>query len=203
SFTPGVVGDDQVRPDGDPPPIDAPPCMTFSAQVDTCTLTSGGSLVLAGDVTFDTGTGELVSSMTPVTVTSTQVTGLAGDMMAIVVDDFELAASAKLRATGPHPFAIIAFGAVTIRDNTLIDVSDGGAGARMSCPDGAQPGVPTTGSATGGGGGGGGGFAGNGGKGGQGDNDDDKHPGGDGGVAVAQPAGPLGGCPGAQGGVGS
>ena len=200
TFAPGAAS--ATDPDAQPS-IDSstPGCHSFASQLDTCLLTpSSESLTLLGDHTYNTSLGTLSNGTSNVAITRMQLTGKAGPLEVLIVDNFRMTANARLRATGSVPLAILAFGTITIDGNARIDVSDGGAGARTTCAGGAIAGMPNAGGA---GGGGGGGFAAIGGAGGNGDGDGSLTPGGPGGGATsAQPLGPLGGCPGAAGGNG-
>jgi hypothetical protein len=199
SFEQGAVPTIEV--DAGIDPVDAPQgCKSFSSQVDTCAMeASTQDLTLTGMNTYDTATGELTAGTTRVAITRMTVAGTSGPIELLIVRDFQLTANARLRATGPNPLGILAFGAITIEGSAAIDVSAGGAGARTSCTGGAIVGVPNVGGA---GGGGGGGFAAAGGAGGNADSDGTATAGGPGGAAVTAPLGPLGGCPGARGGNG-
>lgn len=189
-----IVGDAEVV-------ADSPPgCVSFSSQLDTCAMDAPTTdAVITGMATYNTDTGTLVIGANTIMPTHTTVQGKAGPFDALFFRDVRVMANAKLRVTGSLPVAIIAYGTVTLEQSTLIDVSDGGAGARATCTNAAIPGRPDTGGA---GGGGGGGFGGAGGTGGTGNSDGTAIPGGTGGEAVAKPMGPLGGCPGADGGKG-
>lgn len=201
SFEHGAAPADIDAPLGEP---DGPPaCKSFSSQFDTCMLTDPATtLTLTGQYTYDTTAGTLTVGSTPVAITRMQLDGKAGPVEVLIVTDFHMSANARLRAVGNVPLAILAFGMIAIDGDALIDVSAGGAGARVTCPGGAIMGMPDTGGA---GGGGGGGFAAIGGTGGNGNKDGGgaPTPGGPGGAAVTStPLGPLGGCPGARGGDG-
>jgi hypothetical protein len=191
-----------------PIPVDSPPivdesppgCMSFSSQLDTCaferpTLDS----MISGAASYNTDTGVLTSGESTVDMTHMTVQGNAGPMDAVFVRDVRFMANTKLRVTGSLPLAIIAYGTVTLEQATLIDATDGGAGARATCPNSAIAGRPDGGGA---GGGGGGGFGGAGGTGGTGNSDGTAIAGGTGGEPIDQPPGPLGGCPGSAGGTG-
>ena len=182
-------------PDGATP--DSPgPCQTFSTQLDTCALgTPTNDLTLSGSNTYDTDTGLLNGLAAP----HMPFTGQAGPMDALIARDVHLTLGASLRATGSKPLAIIAIGTLTLDSMTLIDVANGGAGARSDCPNGAGSGDNNGGGA---GGGGGGGFGAAGGRGGGGNSDGNQSMGGSGGSAADQPQGPVGGCPGGHGGFG-
>jgi hypothetical protein len=174
------------------PAVDSPPgCMSFSSQLDTC-ATPAPTLdaVISGTSTYNTDTGVLMNGGTMVALTHMTVQGKAGPMDVAMFRDVRLIANTKLRVTGTLPLAIIAYGTVTLEQSTLIDVSDGGAGSRTTCPNSAIAGRPDTGGA---GGGGGGGFGGAGGTGGTGNSDGTANSAGTGGEAVAAPTGPLGG----------
>jgi len=200
SFEPGKPGAQDI--DAGLPDSETSGCNSFSTQLDTCALMqSSMSLTLTGDHTYDTTMGKLFSGTTPIAITRMQLAGKAGPLEVLIVDDFRLTANARLRAVGNLPLAIVAFGSIAIDGSALIDVADGGAGARTTCSGGAISGMPDNGGA---GGGGGGGFAALGGSGGNGNGDGSSPtPGGPGGAAAAAiPLGPLGGCPGASGGNG-
>lgn len=198
-----LAGSDATM-EGDAATPDAPPpCASFSSQFDTCALEpSGQDLVLTGQNTYDTATGTLTAGSTTLAVARVQLLGKEGPLEVVVVRDFRMSPNARLRAIGPLPLAILAFGAIRLDSSAQLDVAAGGAGARSSCAGGAIPGMPQNGGA---GGGGGGGFAAAGGNGGNGDADaQTQAPGGPGGApATAKPLGPLGGCPGARGGNGA
>ncbi|MDQ3297833.1 MAG: hypothetical protein M3619_14690, partial [Myxococcota bacterium] len=164
SFSSPVGGGDG----GPDTPTDA--CVTFSAQTDTCLLAAGPALMLAGDLEFSTTTGVLTDRTTgmPVAVTHHTLTTLGDPVEAIVASSIALSANTRLRATGTRGFALIAIGTLTLGTSAIVDVSDSGAGARLSCAGG-----PTQGEGAGGGGagGGGGGLGGTGGHGGDGNSD--------------------------------
>lgn len=190
------------RQDGAPPPIDG--CTTFSQQLDTCMLPMSADLTLQGVLQLDTDAGTLVTdggmdlaiTATPVTTTTNGV-----EVQAWIVGGLRLAANTKLRVVGGRPLAIVARGTVVLEAGAVIDVSNGGGGARTACAGGAVAGEADSGGAAGGGGGG---FGAVGGAGGNGNADASSDSiGGAGGSAVSPaPAGPLGGCPGAAGGDG-
>jgi len=189
--------------DASPQRMDA--CVTYSAQLDTCTLQMGGPLELDGVFEFSTLTGELTNKTLgkAVTIKTMALGTLEDPVQAILVDSLRLAPSASLRAIGPRGFAIIATSSITLDANSVIDVSDNGAGARTSlCPNGPAKGENDPGGAAGGGGAG---FGGAGGKGGDGNSDNifSTSAGGKAGVALSAPLGPRGGCPGAPGGDGN
>ncbi|HLL23684.1 MAG TPA: hypothetical protein VK427_16210, partial [Kofleriaceae bacterium] len=190
--------------DGGPPPPDA--CVTYSAQLDTCKLPMGPALELSGMLEMNTTTGALIDKVTGVTITITtmSVGTLEAPVQAILAERVTFAPNTTLRAIGPRGLAIVSSHSITLGANALIDVSNNGAGARLSVCD---PRGPTKGEndAGGAGGGGGAGFGGAGGKGGDGNGDDvvgNRSAGGDPGIAVEAPLGPRGGCPGAPGGDG-
>ncbi|HSN25930.1 MAG TPA: hypothetical protein VLT45_06575, partial [Kofleriaceae bacterium] len=171
-------------------------CHTFSTQLDTCALgTPTNDLTLSGSNTYDTDTGLLNGLDAP----HMGFNGQAGPIDALIARDVHFTLGAALRATGSKPLAIIAVGSITLDGNTLIDVANGGAGARTDCPNGAGSGEDNGGGA---GGGGGGGFGAMGGRGGDGNSDGTQSMGGSAGSAADQPPGPLGGCPGGHGGFG-
>jgi hypothetical protein len=184
-----------------PPMVDgAPGCMSFSSQLDTCAIAPPtADVMIGGTASYNTDTGVLKSGTDTVDVTHMTVEGKAGPMDAVFLRDVRFMANTKLRVTGTLPLAIIAYGTVTLEQASLIDATDGGAGARTTCPNSAIAGRPE---GDGAGGGGGGGFGGTGGTGGTGNSDGTAVPGGTGGEAVDTPAGPVGGCPGAAGGTG-
>jgi hypothetical protein len=175
-------------------------CTSFSAQLDTCQLPNPFPLMLAGTLIFDTNLGVLKDSNgieTP--VVSVPVMTLGAEVRALVATSVVLMPNTILRAEGVRGFAIVAREAITIQANTIIDVSQGGAGHRGDC--GAAAAVKGMDDNDGGAGGGGGGLGATGGDGGNGDADMGQSTGGAGGAAAAAvPPGPLGGCPGASGG---
>jgi hypothetical protein len=180
--------------------VDSPAgCRTFSSQFDTCGDSSVVDVVIGTTATYDTATGVMVNGANTLNVPHLMVEGKAGPIDVLLVRDMRMAPNARLRVNGPRPLAIIAYGSVTLETGAIIDASDGGAGARMTCPNSAVAGIGNTGGA---GGGGGGGFAAIGGSGGNGNSDGEAAPGGTGGEVVSMPAGPLGGCSGASGGNG-
>src|SRR5690349_6437084 len=132
SFAPGSPGlaiDGAVSTDGD-----APACTSFSSQLDTCGVaTSSDTLTLSGEYTYDTTQGTLKSAGGNVTITRMQVTGKAGPIEVWLVGDLHATSGARLRAIGNVPLAIVAFNAITIDANATLDVSAGGAGARVTC----------------------------------------------------------------------
>ncbi len=183
-------------PDGAAGPDAADVCHTFSTQLDTCALgTPSNDLTLSGSNTYDTDTGLLDGLDAP----HMGFNGQAGPIDALIARDVHFTLGASLRATGSKPLAIIAVGTLTLDGMTLIDVANGGAGARTDCPNGAGSGEDNGGGA---GGGGGGGFGAMGGRGGDGNSDGTQSHGGAAGSAADQPPGPLGGCPGGHGGFG-
>src|SRR5688572_16992875 len=139
----GASGDGSVR-------LDA--CVTISPFVDTCMFPIGSDLVLAGAHRFDTDSGRLSSAGMDVAVDTALVMIEQVEVRALFVDDLRLANGATLRAIGSKPVAIFAQGRISLEASAVIDVSEGGAGARTQCPSG-----PTRGEANGGGAGGGGG----------------------------------------------
>jgi len=183
---------------------DAPDvCVTFSNQLDTCTVAPpggiGGPLELAGTNSYDTDTGSLQTPSGTSILPHLIVTGPAGMIALIFVSSFSLAEGGRLRVDGALPVGIVVTGTVLI--GGTIDLASAGAGARNNTACATS--IGTTGSPNNGGagGGGGGGFQGAGGTGGTGDADGTDTLGGPGGAAVARPGGPLGGCRGAAGGA--
>jgi len=190
--------------------LDLDGCATGGLQFDICPLGFDGDLTLSDTLTYtyDTSKHELSVNGAMMPVTQVTVTTQTGEVDGIVAHDVRLTAGAQLRAIGPLPFAIVASGSITLEDGALIDVSNGGAGARTSCESPPMPGGDNTGGANdggGGGGGGGGGYGAAGGKGGDGNADGSpqaKPKGGGGGMPITMPMGPVGGCPGERGGSG-
>lgn len=193
-----------VGPDAGDRPVDA--CVTFSDQLDTCTLVMGPPVTLSGKLEFSTLTGMLMDKATGAIVpVATQELATKGDpVYAILAASVSFAPATTIRAIGPHGFAILATDSITLDAGALIDVSANGAGARTAaCPNGPAKGQDDTGGAAGGGGAG---FGGAGGEGGDGNSDDffgDTSNGGRGGDVLEAPLGPRGGCPGAPGGNGN
>ena len=186
--SPGGDGDAQPSPDA---------CVSFSSQTDTCELAFDGPLTLTGNLDFDTGTGELLlegSTQIPVTTVTLMTAG--GEVKAILATTVVFQGDAQLRATGTRAFGILATDSITLSSGAAIDVGDNGAGARATCPNGAQSIVGI--SDGGAGGGGGAGFAGAGGNGGAGNAN--ANAGAVGGQPQALPLGIVGGCPGGKGG---
>jgi hypothetical protein len=177
-------------------------CMTFASLLDTCQLAFDKNLTITGAATYDSTTQTLMigGGMATASITMVMIDGEPVDV--ISAQKVSVAASSTLRATGPRALAIVASDSLVVAADSQINVSDGGAGARTSCPGGATAG---TNNADGAGGGGGGGFGADGGPGGEGDFDHGVPfvPGGAKGNAVAMmPAGLRGGCPGGNGGNG-
>lgn len=197
---PGTLAiDSSVVDDAAPPPPDG--CVSFSTQVDTCSLPAGEALILDGSYTYNTDTHELRDSRgSPIPITHVRVDGLAGPIELVVTTTFRTTAGTTLRATGSVPFGILALDKLELAGR--IDVSNGGAGARTSECASAAGQSTTAIHVEGPGGGGGGAFHGKGGRGGTGDVNGIPQSGSLGGVPVALPAGPLGGCPGGAGGTG-
>lgn len=179
-------------------------CVTFSAQIDTCTLAFGGDLSVTQGATYNTDTHELLVGGAPVSITRATLSANGGSMDAILVHDITLGTGVTLRATGTQstgalPLAIVASGTVTLGERAMIDVGSGGAGAIAGCSNPPRAGQN---SASGAGGGGGGSYGGAGGDGGGGNGGGTQTMGGFGGKSVGMPAGLEGGCPGASGGIG-
>ncbi len=184
-------------------PIDAVPidgCVSFSTLLDTCAAGAGADLTLSSSAKLDTESGALVTTDGTTEIVDAQPIAIGGvSVEVLVVHDLTLAPSVTLGATGARPFAIVASGSVTLQDNALIEVGDGGAGAPATCSvdiDGADNGG-------GGGGGGGGGAGAAGGGGGAGNSDGSPGAGGMPGPSFAFPLAPVGGCPGGHGGMGT
>jgi hypothetical protein len=182
-------------------------CGTFSDQLDTCALQVGPAVELNGQLEFNTLNGQLTNKQTGqvVAVYAEELATKGDPVYAIIAQKITLAPNTTLRALGPKGFALIAIDSITIGTNSLVDVSDNGAGARLVACEGApQPGQDDTGGAAGGGGAG---FAAVGGKGGDGNSDalfGNTSDGGNAGAAIATPPlGPRGGCLGARGGNGN
>ncbi len=173
---------------------------TFATLVNTCMLPFDADLLVPATVTatFDTDTHTLVIGGTATQVSVKTVLIGADSVDVISAHDVHLGVSAHLRATGSHGLAIIANHDVLVDEDAQIDVSDGGAGARPACPNGADKGQDNN---NGAGGGGGGGFGADGGKGGTG-NGQRVQGGAQGQAELPFPIGFHGGCPGAQGGTG-
>jgi hypothetical protein len=175
-------------------------CTSFAALVNTCQLTFEADLPLAGSATYDTDSHVLLIGATTTQVATKTVMIGSDPVDVISAHNVQLAASATLRVNGSHGLAIIASNDFLIDIDAQIDVSNGGAGARTSCPNGATRGGDNS---NGAGGGGGGGFGDGGGRGGDGNHDGSLAPGGSQGAAEASfPIGFHGGCPGADGGAG-
>jgi hypothetical protein len=172
-------------------------CMSFSSQVDTCSLTLDTDLTLTGHITYDTATHELRVEGAVTTVAHMTLPAKAGDVDAILARNVHITSGSGLTATGLRSFAIIASGSVTLDDTAEIDVGHGGAGALGVCSTPPHAGGPDPGGAGGGGGGAYGDAGGNGGAG-----NHNVSTGGAGGGSITMPDGPLGGCPGAAGGRG-
>jgi hypothetical protein len=179
--------------------IDA--CVSFSTEVDTCTLALGADLALHGAVVYDTARHVLTIDGVETMVAHATVPGKLGDVDALLARDVRLAGDTRLTTVGELPFAILASGTIALDAGAVIDVGHGGAAARATCERGAQPGSP---GADGAGGGGGGGFGAAGGEGGRGNSDaGPEHAGGARGEKLdGEPDHLLGGCPGAAGGKG-
>jgi hypothetical protein len=171
----------------------------FADMVDTCLLSFDADLPVMGPATYDTDTHVLTinGAMTPVAVKTVMV---GPDLVDVIsARDVHLGVSASLRGVGSHGLAIVASRDLIVDQDALIDVSNGGAGARTSCPNPAGTGI---GNLVGAGGGGGGGFGASGGTGGAG-NSGALAPGGAAGAPEPRfPTGFHGGCPGAPGGTG-
>ncbi len=190
-----VTDGDMDDADGDTPPIDGPPCESYSSIFDTCSLTHGGALVLTGENTFDTDSRELVHDDTPITVTAVQQSVAGGQVALILAESIRLDPGAVLRVVGSLPFGLAAQQTIELGDGAAIDASAGGAGARMCSEPGV--GMADDGGASAGAGGG---FGAAGAPGGAGDSDGGTTAGGVAGSMQPRPVAILGGCAGAAGG---
>ena len=177
---PGPVGDS--GPDG---------CASYSTIVNTCTLDYANTDVdLPIGASFDTDSLTFVPS---VNITTSEVQTPTGTAVLIAVRSIHLQQFGNFRVTGSKPLIVAARDMIVV-DGT-VDVSSGGAGARLC---NAGPGQNDDGGA---GGGAGASFSGTGGAGGNGDSDGSvSSTGGPTNAPVARPAGPLGGCRGGDGG---
>ena len=177
-------------------------CASFAQHLDTCAAPAGPSLQLTGMPVLDTDTRTLVDGDgSPLMMTAMHVTTTTNlvEVMAMFVEDLRLAEGTVLRVTGTRPLAIVATGLVRLEATSVIDVGDGGGGARITCGNAAADGANDNGGAAGGGGGG---FGAAGGNGGNGNSDGGQSAGGAAGPPIPLPEGPLGGCPGGRGGQG-
>ncbi len=175
-------------------------CSSFATLVNTCQLSFDADLIVPGPASYDTDTHVLTIGGTTMPFALKTVMIGPDQVDVISAHDVHLGLSADLRATGSHGLAIIASHDFVIDTDAQIDVSNGGAGARTSCPKGATKGQTN---GNGGGGGGGGGFGDDGGNGGDGNHDGPPGKGGPQGKAEPEfPVGFHGGCPGADGGTG-
>jgi len=98
SATPDAPEDAAVVDAPDAPRSDG--CVTFSTQVDTCTLAFGGDLSVTQGATYNTDTHELLVGGAPVSITRVTLSANGGSMDAILVHDITLATGVVLRATG-------------------------------------------------------------------------------------------------------
>lgn len=199
--TPPPAVDDPVRDASliDVPTVMIDACVTFSSQLDTCTIPEGGNqpLALTGSNTYDTESHVLRRGQTVIPVAHATVMTTTGVIDVIYVSDFSLADGASLRPFGPLPFAIAASGTVQIDGE--IDLVGPAAGSRTDAVCGASTGTRGDESNQGGGGSGGGAFQGDGGDGSDGNSDGQQQDGGPGGTKIALPTGLLGGCDGGDG----
>jgi hypothetical protein len=172
----------------------------FAKLVDTCQLSFDADLPVMGAATYDTDTHVLkIDGIATPVAFKTVMIGL-DPIDVISARDVHLGVSASLRAVGSHGLAIVASQGLTLDQDAQIDVSNGGAGARTSCPNGATRGGDNS---SGAGGGGGGGFGAGGGAGGAGNDTGAASSGGSAGAPeLPFPTGFHGGCPGAEGGTG-
>jgi hypothetical protein len=175
-------------------------CTSFATLVNTCQLAFDADLLVPGPASYDTDTHVLTIGGTTMPFALKTVMIGSDPVDVISAHDVHLGLSAALRATGSHGLAIIASNDIFIDTDAQIDVSNGGAGARTSCPNGATRGHND---GNGAGGGGGGGFGADGGNGGDGNHDGQPVQGGSQGKAeLSFPIGFHGGCAGADGGIG-
>ena len=186
-------------------PVDvAAGCVSFSTLVDTCAIMppTGGPIRIDTSVNVDTTT--LTASGPTLPAASARIeevhTHDGTAIAALITGPMTIGIAAALRADGDRPFAIIAFGALTLEAGTAIDVAGGGAGARDSCDAGA--GTDDNGGASGGGGGG---FGAAGAVGGSADSDGGSSPPtpGTAGPVQTPPLALVGGCRGGAGGRGN
>ena len=125
-----------------PPGVDA--CVSFAAQLDSCTLPASSDLTLSGTVVLDTDAGTLVDgtgAAIPATLVAVATSPGGVSVMVLVADDLTLGATTRLRATGSRPLALVARGTLRFDGNAFLDVGDGGAGARTGCTSGAGAGA--------------------------------------------------------------
>jgi hypothetical protein len=172
----------------------------FADLVSTCLLSFDADLPVMGAATYDTDTHVLkIDGIATPVAFKTVMIGL-DSIDVISARDVHLGVSASLHAVGSHGLAIVASHDLTLDQDAVIDVSNGGAGARASCPNAATRGGDNS---NGAGGGGGGGFGAGGGTGGAGNDAGAASSGGSAGAPeLPFPTGFHGGCPGAEGGTG-
>jgi hypothetical protein len=196
----GSIADPQDGSIGNPGDASTGAGCGFASLINTCLLSFDADLPMMGTAVYDTNTHVLMINGAAFPVASKTVM-IGADLVDVIsARDVHLGVSTLLRAIGSHGLAIIASHDVIVDQDALIDVSNGGAGARTSCPNGATRGADN---GNGAGGGGGGGFGSTGGAGGAGNRDGAPSPGGSAGAAEPGfPAGFHGGCPGAPGGTG-
>jgi len=195
-------------PGGDAAVDSAPPapdsCTSFATllPLDTCQLRFDGDLTISGGtVVYDTGTHMLTVGSATIPVTHATVT-LDGESVEVISARSVTLDLILFGVVGPLPLVIAASTDIRVGDGALLDVSNGGAGARTSCVNGALPGAPDIGGAAGGGGGGYGADGGRGGDGNSNGTNGASAGGAKGSAITAVPSGLRGGCPGASGGKG-
>ena len=115
-------------------------CTSFATLVNTCQLSFDNNLIVNGAASYDTDSHMLLIGGTSTSfVPKTVMIGL-DQVDVISAHDVHLGISARLRATGSHGLVIIANHDFLIDQDAQIDVSNGGAGARAACPNGATRG---------------------------------------------------------------
>ncbi|MDX2093306.1 MAG: hypothetical protein SFX73_36015 [Kofleriaceae bacterium] len=192
------VANNPIGVDADATTIDG--CDSLVEQVDTCGRMTSAQLVFEGMYTLNTDTGELKKDGTVEPLTSELLDAKTNgvELRAVFAGSILVRTNTTLRVTGARPIAFVSTGQVSLEDGALIDVSAGGAGARLTCFGGPAPGADDSGGSAGGGGAG---FGGGGAQGGNGDKDGGQSVGGTGGITDTISSGPLGGCAGARGGM--
>ncbi|MGE0873015.1 MAG: hypothetical protein AB7P03_30970 [Kofleriaceae bacterium] len=176
-------------------------CVSFATAIDTCGLAVTAEVTFGGSLRYNTDSFVLSdlegnnSSMPAHQV----ISGADAEIDVWVLPAFTLPSGSTLRVEGSRPFAIIAFGDVTIGGTIDAAAGAGGRLADACAASGGANGAPDSGGAPGGGGGG---FGGAGGQGGAANLDGLQLDGGAGGQVALHPRSPLGGCPGGAGGDG-
>jgi hypothetical protein len=175
-------------------------CVSFASLFDTCQLAFDTNLTLSASAIYDTTTNVLTVGGTEMPVAHKVVTIQGDEVDVISAQNIRIAAGNVLRGIGIRPLAIVASGTLTIEADARIDVSNGGAGAQMTCTSAATSGQNSVEGAAGGGGGG---YGADGGRGSPGNGEGQPTIAGQKGLAVASvPTGLRGGCRGAAGGNG-